>query len=56
VAHRDVKCGVTGIGIGYEGVSAHNQEDKEPGVTVSGSALRLGTRPICGEPASLKAR
>ena len=37
VAHRDVECRVTGIGIGDEGVSAHNQEDKEPGVTVSES-------------------
>jgi hypothetical protein len=56
VAHRNVECRVIGIGIGHEGVSAHNQEDKEPSVTVSGSILRLGIRPICGEPASLEAR
>lgn len=44
VADRDVEGRVPGIGIGDEFVSAHNQEDKEPTVTVSGSGCGLGIR------------
>ena len=44
VADRDVEGGVPGIGIGDEFASAHNREDKEPAVTVSGSGCGLGIR------------
>jgi hypothetical protein len=45
MAHRDVECGMVGIGVGDQVESAHNQEDTGPGVTVSGTVLAVSREP-----------
>ncbi len=54
VADGNVERRVPGIGIGDECVSAHNREDKEPAVTVSGSTPWLGIRIEMREPVKPK--
>ncbi len=48
MAHRGIESWMLGVGIGDKCVSTHNQEDKEPGVTVSGSIGSAGNRDATG--------
>jgi hypothetical protein len=45
MAHRHIEGGMLGVGVGDQGESAHNQEDKGPGVTVRGTVLAVSREP-----------
>jgi hypothetical protein len=45
VADCDVEGRMIGIGVGDDGESAHNQEDKGTAVTVSGTVLAVSREP-----------